>query len=767
MLSAHIVPSKTIHTELTICLWLAVDYINLKSHISCFSACHLFLTTLIMYSKTTTWSMIAPPQFINTHLPACNLLVYGNPLTLCLPELHPPVILFPQIEIECPPHKSFWHLKLCLIDGLFLKKYQLFDVDTSPTRLQSSASNERRSKPLVQLVVDSIRSRRTNRNDIKSCMLSTTSAAANNSRLFSDQAQYICEQSAKPLQCDISTPSLSSSETRKSESTLNIARSAVLQHSDSSRSHQFVKRSESSSSPAFYYGFGGPSQVDWESDNGQADDLLSEEHEVVESLKLATRDSTGYANSETVSSNDHYSSICNAYSYNLDDVYRDARQINDLLEIDKFDDKEFNIYESLNFGNSNNEHHPGHELKCDRDNINVNKTSVKDRVSDNNVKDDPISINAIDRKLFEQTLNTGYLNYGFYSFSLAKFIDDQSSLRDYLTIVSSSTGTSYYLDLEFKLKQRQQISSLTKSSSYELNYYGSTHLPLHTISNNQNTAIRLKYGPCNGDSTKLDVILLKLNRLSSSNSSFCRVRRTNSVTTIGTNESRGSLSSSMNVLEQHSFKNNMIAKLASSSNGSSQKTSTTNSKATRILSTSAAASTSSSQCKRRRSKLLDLLLGTNWSKQSQQASGLNKLNKALLICDANFLDDKSGESPLSLVISSSQINSTPISASNNRAQISGAGQSFNFSTHGCPQSTSLFNLQIQHPTTSYSQLTLQQTSAADIIQSKAPLVEKILLLLIKSGALIDFRNNDGRTPLHVAAMKSNFWALKTLLDLGE
>ena len=63
-------------------------------------------------------------------------------------------------------------------------------------------------------------------------------------------------------------------------------------------------------------------------------------------------------------------------------------------------------------------------------------------------------------------------------------------------------------------------------------------------------------------------------------------------------------------------------------------------------------------------------------------------------------------------------------------------------------------------------MTLQQTSAADISQSKAPLVEKILLLLVKSGALIDFRNSDGRTPLHIAAMKSNFWAAKTLLNLG-
>jgi len=190
----------------------------------------------------------------------------------------------------------------------------------------------------------------------------------------------------------------------------------------------------------------------------------------------------------------------------------------------------------------------------------------------------------------------------------------------------------------------------------------------------------------------------------------------------------------------------MIARLAS---GGSQKSSTS----------STAASTSASQSKRKRSKLLDLLLKSNWSKQSQQVNHLVQLNKALLNCDPNFLDDKTGESPISLAISSQQINS-PLTSSHQSSGLTS-------STLGCTQSASLFDIQSHHNSSSHNQLTLKQTSSIDISQSKAPLVERILLLLIKNGARVDFRNGDSRTPLHIAAMKSNFWALRTLLDLGE
>lgn len=174
---------------------------------------------------------------------------------------------------------------------------------------------------------------------------------------------------------------------------------------------------------------------------------------------------------------------------------------------------------------------------------------------------------------------------------------------------------------------------------------------------------------------------------------------------------------------------------------------------------------SAAQSKRKRAKLVDILLATNWSKQSQQVANLMKLNKTLLACDANFLDEKSGESPLSLAISSPQIHQATISVHNQQQPLLAAS---------CAQSASLFNLQCQSASLSssglggcMSQLMLQQTSKSEIIQSKASLIERILLLLVKSGAQIDFRNSDGRTPLHVAAIKSNFWALKTLLDLGK
>lgn len=46
----------------------------------------------------------------------------------------------------------------------------------------------------------------------------------------------------------------------------------------------------------------------------------------------------------------------------------------------------------------------------------------------------------------------GYLNYGFYSFALGRFVDDELFLTDYFSIICSPNG--YYLDLEFKLKKR-------------------------------------------------------------------------------------------------------------------------------------------------------------------------------------------------------------------------------------------------------------------------------------------------------------------------
>lgn len=186
------------------------------------------------------------------------------------------------------------------------------------------------------------------------------------------------------------------------------------------------------------------------------------------------------------------------------------------------------------------------------------------------------------------------------------------------------------------------------------------------------------------------------------------------------------------------------------------------------------APSNSAQSKRKRTKLLDLLLNSNWSKQSQQASNMMKLNKILLVCDANFIDEKSGESPLSLAISSAQINSnfngahllanqSIVGASSSNSLLSG--------TNCYLQSNSLFTLpsanHLKTTTPTSGHLMLQQTNISELSQSKGPLIERLILLLAKFGSRIDFRNNDGKTPLHVAAIKSNFWALKTLLELGK
>lgn len=188
------------------------------------------------------------------------------------------------------------------------------------------------------------------------------------------------------------------------------------------------------------------------------------------------------------------------------------------------------------------------------------------------------------------------------------------------------------------------------------------------------------------------------------------------------------------------------------------------------------APTGSAQSKRKRAKLLDILLNSNWSKQSQQASYMTKLNKILLACDPNFLDEKSGESPLSLAISSAQINSNfnnnGTHSLANQSIVGTSSSSSLLSGTNSTQSNSLFSLQSANyskmaPTTINGQLILQQTNISELSQSKAPLIERLIILLVKFSARIDFRNSDGKTPLHVAAMKSNFWALKTLLELGK
>lgn len=233
---------------------------------------------------------------------------------------------------------------------------------------------------------------------------------------------------------------------------------------------------------------------------------------------------------------------------------------------------------------------------------------------------------------------------------------------------------------------------------------------------------------------------------------------------------------------------------------------------------------------RKRPKLLDQLLNTNWSKTSQQASNLNKLNRLLLTSELNQLDEKSGQSPLGLVILSPAINynnpkqqqhnqsqnvnstsllstssssttlssvatifsnsvasqqttssnslnqslssilshssnSTTSSSSNNHATPASQLAINDHLSSTLPKDSSLFALQCQSSGLSLDQVLA--TSVSDLILSKAPLVERIIQLMVKAGARLDLANNDGRTPLHLSAQKSNFWALKTLLDLGK
>lgn len=102
---------------------------------------------------------------------------------------------------------------------------------------------------------------------------------------------------------------------------------------------------------------------------------------------------------------------------------------------------------------------------------------------------------------------------------------------------------------------------------------------------------------------------------------------------------------------------------------------------------------SNTRKKRKRSRLLSAIQNCN----------LDKIAKSIVNCDPNFVDEATGETPLSLASASQSANT---------------------------------NLQ------------------------------QIIVAIVNGGALLDFRTKDGRTALHVAVQKSNFVALKTLLDLG-
>lgn len=87
-----------------------------------------------------------------------------------------------------------------------------------------------------------------------------------------------------------------------------------------------------------------------------------------------------------------------------------------------------------------------------------------------------------------------------------------------------------------------------------------------------------------------------------------------------------------------------------------------------------------------------------------QNGNIEKVTKILLNCDPNFVDEPSGDTPL--------------------------------------------------------------TCAATSQSSTTSAVQRIIVGLVNGGALLDFRTKDGRTALHCAVQKSNYVALKTLLDLG-
>ena len=179
--------------------------------------------------------------------------------------------------------------------------------------------------------------------------------------------------------------------------------------------------------------------------------------------------------------------------------------------------------------------------------------------------------------------------------------------------------------------------------------------------------------------------------------------------------------------------------------------------------------------RRKRTRLLEAIAAGNVEKVAKQVQN----------CDPNFVDELSGETPLTLACSLHTTQTVATSAALSQNLTNGQSGSTNFSqdaksstlqngTGAAHEKDKKKDKESKFFTLKSSKSEKLDPNAEDAhpyINSKnvfnPAIIQRLIVTLVNGGALLDFRSKEfGRTPLHVAVCKSNLIAIKTLLDLG-
>ena len=173
--------------------------------------------------------------------------------------------------------------------------------------------------------------------------------------------------------------------------------------------------------------------------------------------------------------------------------------------------------------------------------------------------------------------------------------------------------------------------------------------------------------------------------------------------------------------------------------------------------------------RRKRTRLLETIAAGN----------IEKVAKLVQNCDPNFVDELSGETPLTLACS---LHTTQTVATNALSQNLANGQSNSSqdTKHNLTNGNLSGNEKERKKEKESKFFTLKSKSDKPDVNNEdahpyinpknvfnPTVIQRLIVTLVNGGALLDFRAKEsGRTPLHVAVLKSNLIAIKTLLDLG-
>lgn len=180
--------------------------------------------------------------------------------------------------------------------------------------------------------------------------------------------------------------------------------------------------------------------------------------------------------------------------------------------------------------------------------------------------------------------------------------------------------------------------------------------------------------------------------------------------------------------------------------------------------------------RRKRTRLLEAIAAGNVEKVAKQVQN----------CDPNFVDELSGETPLTLACSLHTTQTVATSAALNQNLTNGQSSQTNSSQDSKSStlpngtgSTGEKEKKKEKESSKFFTLKSSKTDKLDLNNEDAhpyinpknvfnpAVIQRLIVTIVNGGALLDFRcKESGRTPLHVAVCKSNLIAIKTLLDLG-